>query len=69
MGVYRMKLQGRRKPVLVKAESIAKAKDLLVEGEKLDAEAMGDALAAGEVVWKPGDALPADDAVEAEASE
>jgi hypothetical protein len=61
MGVYRMKLAGRRKPILVKAESIAKAKDAIVEGEKLDAEEMADALANGESVWKPGDELPADD--------
>lgn len=66
MGVYRMKVAGRVRPILVKAESLAKAKDAVVEGEKLDAEEMGEALAKGEALWKPGEPLPADDAAPVE---
>lgn len=67
MGVYRMKVTGRRKPVLVRADSLAKAKDALVSGEGLKAEEVEDALVAGEKVWKPGDELPADEAAQDDA--
>jgi len=61
MGVYKMKLTGRGKPVLVRADSLAKAEKALVEGKALTAEQVEDALVAGDKVWKPGEELPADD--------
>lgn len=62
MPIYRMKIAGRNKPVLVKAESAAKAKDQIVEAKALTAEEMGEALSSGEKVWNPGDDLPDDEA-------
>ena len=58
MGIYRVNIEGRNKPVLVKAASASKAKDSVVTAESLKAEEMADALANGETVWKPGDPFP-----------
>jgi len=60
MGIYRVTIEGRNKPVLVKAASASKAKDSVVTAESLKAEEMADALANGETVWKPGDPFPDD---------
>lgn len=62
MPIYRAKITGRTKTVLVKSESAAKAKELFVEVSALTAEQMQDALDEGEAVWKPGTPLPEDDA-------
>lgn len=61
MPIYRVTIEGRRKPVLVKEDSAAKAKDRFVKAESLSAEEMADAMAAGETVWLAGTPLPADD--------
>lgn len=61
MPVYRMTIKGRRKPILTKAESAAKARDSLVECELVNAEEMVDALTGGEKLWAPGDDLPEDE--------
>lgn len=60
MGMYRMKIEGRKTRVLVRAKSLAEAKTTLVDGESLSAEEMEDALAEGLKVWKAGDPLPND---------
>jgi hypothetical protein len=60
MPIYRVAIVGRKAPVLLKAESAAKAKDLIVTAESLTGEEMADALADGEKVWTPGTDLPAD---------
>lgn len=65
MGVYRVKVEGRNKPVLVKEDSQAKAKDRVVSAELLNAEQMAEAMDAGETIWKAGDPFPADVAVDA----
>lgn len=65
MGVYRVKVEGRNKPILVKEESQAKAKDRVVSAELLKSEDLAEAMEAGETIWKVGDPFPADVAVEA----
>lgn len=61
MPVYRITIKGRRKPILTKADSAAKARDAVVECEQVTAEDMIDALGGGEKIWTPGDDLPADE--------
>ncbi len=61
MPVYRMTIVGRRKPILLKGETAAKARDALVTAEIITAEEMVDALNSGEKIWAPGDDLPADE--------
>lgn len=61
MPVYRMRITGRRKPILLKGETAAKARDTLVTAELITAEAMADALGNGEQIWTPGTDLPADE--------
>ncbi len=60
MPIYRLKLAGRRKSILVKAESAAKAKELVVTVKALNAEEMQEAIESDEKLWKAGDELPAD---------
>lgn len=61
MPIYRATLKGRRKTVLVRADSAAQARDQLVSVSTLSAADMADAIDEGEAVWKPGQELPADD--------
>lgn len=61
MGVYSVKVTGRRKRVLVKEESLAKAKDRVVTAELLNAEQMAAAMEDGETIWKDGEPFPADE--------
>ena len=61
MGVYRMKVAGREKAVLVRADSLAKAEKAIVSGEQLKAEDMEKALLAGDKVWTPGEPFPDDE--------
>jgi len=60
MGVYRMNIEGRNKPVLMRAKSLSEARGSLVDGESLTAEQVEEALVAGEKVWAPGTPLPED---------
>jgi hypothetical protein len=69
MPIYKAKIAGRNKPVLVRADTAAKARDQVVEVEALDSGQLQDALEAGEAVWKPGTPLPEDDKPEAEAEQ
>ncbi len=69
MPIYKMHIAGRNKPVLVKADSAAKAKDFVVEAKALTAEEMGAALESGEKVWNGTDALPADEAAKPDETE
>lgn len=64
MPIYRAKIEGRKKPVLLKADSAAKARDQLVDVETLSSSDMMDAIEAGEKVWKPGEPLPEDEPAE-----
>lgn len=64
MPIYKTKIQGRNKPLLLKAESAAKGKDQIVTLEALTAEEMAEALASGEKVWTPGEPFPADEEIE-----
>jgi hypothetical protein len=66
LGVYRVTIQGRSKPVLVKEDSQAKAKDRIVSAELLNAEQMAEAMENGESIWREGDPFPADDGAPAE---
>jgi hypothetical protein len=61
MPIYVLEVKGRRKRVLVKAESAAKARDEVVKATALTAEEMVDALADGEQVWNATTPFPADD--------
>lgn len=61
MPIYRGTIAGRHKPVLVRADTAAKARDSLVEVEALDSGQLQDALEAGETVWKPGTPMPEDE--------
>jgi hypothetical protein len=61
MPIYHVKIAGRTKRVLVKADSAAKAKDTVVQATALSAEEMADALANGEQVWNPSAPFPADE--------
>ena len=69
MAVYRAKIAGRKKPVLLRAGNRTEAIGRLVETlDALTGDAVEEALDAGEKVWKPGEPLPADD-VETDAGE
>lgn len=61
MGVYRMTIAGRNKPVLLRAKNKTDAVEALVEGKSLTAEEVEEALVAGDKLWTPGDPLPEDD--------
>jgi hypothetical protein len=62
MGVYRIKLAGRRKPILLRAKSKTEATERVVETiESLTGEEVETALDTGEKVWKVGEELPDDD--------
>jgi len=69
MGVYRMKIEGRNKPVLMRAKNLTEARNSFVDGESLTAEQVEEALVAGERVWAPGTPLPEDVAAEVDADE
>lgn len=69
MPVYRMRITGRRKPILMKSETNAKARDTLVTAELITAEEMADALGDGEKIWVPGTELPADEPEPAKADD
>lgn len=65
MAIYGLSIEGRRKRVLVRAESQAKAVAAVVTAKALNAEEMQDALDNGEAVWKPGTPLPVEEEPEA----
>lgn len=69
MPVYRAKIPGRRKPLLIKADNATDAYRSLVELDALKADEMAEALENGDSVWKPGTPLPADDPEPAPAEE
>lgn len=65
MAIYRAKIAGRRKPVLLKAGNRTEAKDRIVtELDLLTSDELEEALEAGESVWRPGEDLPPDDVEE-----
>lgn len=61
MPIYRATILGRKKPVLVKADTAAQARDKLVSVKALDSAEMMDAIENGDRVWKPGEDLPAEE--------
>jgi len=62
MGVYRVEIVGRRKPILLRAKNKTEAIDRVVtKADSLTAEEVEEALDGGEKLWKAGDDLPADD--------
>jgi len=62
MGVYRVKVEGRRKAILLRAKSKTEAIDAVVtEAKALTGEEVEEALAEGAKLWKAGDPLPEDD--------
>lgn len=70
MGVYRIELAGRRKPILLRAKSKTEAIERVVlEAKSLTAEEVEEALDGGETLWKPGTDLPEDDPAPEEESE
>lgn len=60
MPIYNAKIIGRTLPIMVRADTAAKARDMLVDVAMLTAEEMADAMASGAVLWKPGNDVPAD---------
>jgi hypothetical protein len=69
MPIYRATIKGRKKTVLVKADTAAQARDKLVTVKALDSAEMMDAIESGEGVWKPEEDLPEDEAAPAKAAE
>lgn len=62
MGIYRATVAGRRKPLLLKADNITKAKDRIVTScELLTTDKLEEALTEGETVWREGEDVPADE--------
>jgi hypothetical protein len=62
MGIYRAKIAGRKKPVLLKADNKTGVKDRVVTDiELLTTDDLEAALEAGETVWKAGEDLPPDE--------
>lgn len=61
MPIYGINILGRRKRILVRADSQAAARDLFVQAASLTLAEQGEALEAGEAVWKPGTDLPDDE--------
>ena len=61
MPLYRAKIVGRKKPVLIKADSGSAARDQLVELETLTAKEVNALFDTDEKPWKPGEELPADE--------
>lgn len=69
MGVYRGKIVGRKKPILLRAANKTEAIGRLIESlDALTGDEVEEALDAGDKVWKVGEELPADD-VETDASD
>ena len=64
MPIYRIKIEGRHKSLLVKEESAAKAKERVVTATALTADEMSAAIENGERVWKACEPFPADDVPE-----
>jgi hypothetical protein len=62
VAIFRVKIAGRDKPILARAESAAKLREALVEAKALTAKELADAF--GEPVWTPGEPLPADEPIE-----
>lgn len=56
MPIYRLKVAGA-KPVVVKADSAAKAKDRVIEVDALSAEDLHDHVSDGGTIYKDGDVL------------
>lgn len=64
MAVYRIKLAGRNKPILLRAKSKTEAIErVVVEVGALTGDEVEEALDAGDKVWKLGDELPADEEI------
>lgn len=62
MGVYRMEIAGRKKPVLLRADNKTAAIDRVVLSAKaLTGGEVEELLESGESVWKPGEPFPADE--------
>jgi hypothetical protein len=62
MAVYRVKLAGRTKPILLRAKNKTEAIErVVIEMGALTGEDVEEALDKGETVWKLGEDLPADD--------
>jgi hypothetical protein len=68
MAVYRVVLEGREKPVLLRAKNKSEALDMVVDARALTGEEVEEALVGGEKLWKVGDPFPADE-VSVEAGE
>lgn len=66
MPIYRVKIEGRHKSILVKEDSAAKAKDRVATATALTAEEMSTAIEDGERVWKSGEPFPDDEVPQTE---
>lgn len=60
MPIFRVKIAGRSKPILARADSAAKVREAIVEAKALTSKELSDAF--GEAVWTPGEELPAEPA-------
>lgn len=61
MSIYRATIEGRKSPLLIKADNKSDAKDRIVTSlELLNGDELETALTNGEKVWRQGDPLPAD---------
>ena len=69
MPIYRVRIEGRHKTLLIKEESAAKAKERVVTATALTADEMSSAIEDGERVWKVGEPFPADEAPDEDATE
>lgn len=65
MPVYRATIAGA-KPLLVRDDTAAKAKDQLIKLEPLSAADLADAMEAGEKIHKPGDPIEVAEKAKAE---
>jgi hypothetical protein len=61
MPIYKATIQGRSKPLLIRADTAAKGVAQLVTVKALTAEEMAEALGNGDKVWTPGEDMPEDD--------
>lgn len=66
MAIFRMKLAGREKPLLVKAAGIKEARDRVITGcDALNAEEVEAAFTNREPVWREGEPFPVEPAADA----
>lgn len=65
MGVYKVRVAGRRKPIYLKAANKTEAIAAVADAVLLTNDEVVDAMEGGVALWKPGTELPEDDKPEA----